>query len=142
MARSIYQGANYDYAFNLDNYIIERVSGDGVCVIYCSSSGLYYPNTEVEFVKAFIECEDRYEWRNKRIRNVSKSIWIRDITKEFYVRGINKRINDIDKLLSFLEEETQGYDVITVGSSGGYIAALIGIKLDANMVYCFSGFLI
>lgn len=148
MARSIYQGKNYDYVYGLDNYIIEsrhKITTTNVkspiCVIYCSSSGLYYPNTEEEFVKAFVDRDDKYEWRNNRIRQAEKSIWIRDITKEFYIRGINKRINTIDKLVDFLKEDTKGYDIITVGSSGGgYIATVLGCALNAKRVYCFSGF--
>lgn len=143
MSRSIYKGKNYEFVYNLDNYMINKddSSNRGVCVIYCSSSGLYYPNTEEEFIEAFIKTKDKYEWKNNQITNANKSIWIRDITKEFYIRGINKRLNSIDKLLSFLQDEVQGYDVITVGSSaGGYIATLIGCYLNAKRVYCFSGF--
>lgn len=139
--RSIYQGENYNYVYSLDNYIIDKKRDSGICVIYCSSSGLYYPNTEKEFVNAFIKRADKFEWRNNRIRKADKSIWIRDITKEFYVRGINNRISSIEQLLDFLGEETKGYEVITVGSSGGgYIATLIGCVLHAKRVYCFSGF--
>lgn len=127
----------------LDNYIIETSenSNKNLCVIYCSSSGLYYPNTEEEFKRAFIDHQDRFEWRNHRIRGAAKTIWIRDITKEFYVKGINSRINNIDKLIDFLKEQVKGYELITVGSSGGgYIAALLGCALNAKCVYCFSGF--
>lgn len=108
MGRSIYCGEMYDHVYDMDNYIID-ISGDkkdGLCVVYCSSSGLYYPNT-----------------------------------KEFYVKGINSRINNIDKLIGFLKEQVNGYELITVGSSGGgYIAALLGCVLNAKKVYCFSGF--
>ncbi len=139
--RSIYQGKNYDYVYALDNYVIEKKQNSGICIIYCSSSGLYYPNTEEEFVNAFIKRNDKFEWKNNRIRNADKSIWIRDITKEFYVRGINHKINSIDKLVAFLKDETRGYKIITVGSSGGgYIATLIGCLLQAQKIYCFSGF--
>ncbi len=146
--RSIYQGSNYDYVYGLNNYIIEEKEGEKeknnklpLCVIYCSSSGLYYPNTEEQFVNAFVKRNDKFEWRRNRIHKADKEIWIRDITKEFYVRGINKRIDSIDELLVFMEKETRGFDLITVGSSGGgYIATLIGCYLNAKWVYCFSGF--
>lgn len=143
MGRSVYQGQNYETAYAFDNYMIEdrKNSSSNICVIYCSSSGLYYPNTEEEFIKAFIDRKDKFEWRNHRVKDAAKSIWIRDITKEFYVRGINKRICTIDKLIDFLRGETEGYDVITVGSSsGGYIATVIGCLLHAKRVLSFSGF--
>lgn len=143
MGRSIYCGEMYDHVYDMDNYIID-ISGDkkdGLCVVYCSSSGLYYPNTKDEFKRVFIDHQDRFEWRNHRIRGAAKTIWIRDITKEFYVKGINSRINNIDKLIGFLKEQVNGYELITVGSSGGgYIAALLGCVLNAKKVYCFSGF--
>lgn len=143
MGRSIYCGEMYDHVYDMDNYIID-ISGDkkdGLCVVYCSSSGLYYPNTKDEFKRVFIDHQDRFEWRNHRIRGAAKTIWIRDITKEFYVKGISSRINNIDKLIGFLKEQVNGYELITVGSSGGgYIAALLGCVLNAKKVYCFSGF--
>lgn len=142
--RSIYQGDNYDLVYSLDNYIIKERKQNQYksCVIYCSSSGLYYPNTEEEFVKAFIEQNDKYEWKTNRISYSDKSIWIRDITKEFYIKGINNEICTIDKLVDFLRKETSEYDaIITVGSSGGgYIATLIGCLLNAKRVFAFSAF--
>lgn len=40
-----------------------------------------------------------------------------------------------------MEKQLEGFDeVITVGNSaGGYMAALIGCKLNAERVFCFSG---
>ena len=84
---------------------------------------------------------DKFEWRKHLIRRAYKQIWIRDITKEFYVRGINNQINSIDKMIDFLKKETEGYRSICIGSSaGGYIATLLGAVLNAEYVYCFSGY--
>lgn len=144
MARSIYQGDNYDKVYKLDNYMIrydEENRNSGICAIYCSSSGLYFPNTEEEFCKAFIERTDNFEWKKHLIQSAYKHIWIRDITKEFYVRGINAEVNSIEKLIEFLKDATDGLRVVLIGSSGGgYIASLLGCVLHAKVVYCFSGF--
>lgn len=144
MSRSIFEGENYDKVYRMDNFQIEYDDSkkeQNICVVYCSSSGLYFPNTEEEFCKAFIDRQDNFEWKKRRIKRAYKHIWIRDITKEFYVRGINSEINSISKLIEFIKGETEGYYVIFVGSSGGaYIATLLGSVLNAEIVYNFSGF--
>lgn len=144
MSRSIYCGEVYDKVYEMKNYMIkynDKNKESNLCVIYCSSSGLYFPNTEQEFEKAFMEEHDKYEWKNHIIKRAYKQIWIRDITKEFYVRGLNSQINSIDKMIDFLKRETEGYKCILIGSSaGGYIATLLGAVLNADYVYCFSGY--
>lgn len=147
MARSIYSGKEFEQVYEKNNFIIEETVPDDIweskkiCAIYCSSSGLYFPNTLDEFVKAFIDRDDKYELMNHKLRRASKHIYIRDIVKEFYIWGINKRINSMDKLIEWLSVETKGYDVYTFGSSGGgYAAAIIGATLNAKFCYCFSGF--
>ena len=144
MARSIYKGECYEQVYKMDNFQIEYDDSkkeQNICAVYCSSSGLYFPNTEEEFCKAFIDRDDKFEWKRQRVERAYKHIWIRDITKEFYVRGINSKINSIDKLIDFIKKETEGYSVIFVGSSGGaYIATLLGCVLEAELVYNFSGF--
>ena len=142
--RSITEGGIWDAAYKLNNYQIEydcaRKDKNPVCAIYFSSSGIYYPNTEDELKKRILE-DDYYEWKNHRIKRASKHIFVRDVAKNFYVIGINTKINSIDLLIDFLKEETLGYDIITIGSSGGaYMAALSGILLEAKMAYCFSCF--
>lgn len=144
MSRSIYCGEVYDKVYQMNNYMIkynDNNRASNLCVIYCSSSGLYFPNTEQEFEKAFLKEHDKYEWKNHIIKRAYKQIWIRDITKEFYVRGINSQINSIDKMIDFMKKETEGYRCILIGSSaGGYIATLLGTVLNADYVYCFSGY--
>ncbi len=145
--RSITSGAIWDKAYSLDNYEIEYTynkigvqSNTKVCAVYFSSSGIYYPNTDEQLKKSII-IENRYEWKKHRIRKACKHIFVRDIAKNFYVIGINKTINSIDVLMDFLKQETNGYEIITVGSSGGaYMAALAGAVLEANVCYTFSCF--
>lgn len=92
-----------------------------------------------------IKAEDRFEWENlvnysDIPKHAAKCIFIRDIHKTWHITGINHKINSIDKLIEFLKEITQGYQIITVGSSaGGYMSALVGAKLNAHLAFSFSG---
>ncbi|PHK18783.1 hypothetical protein VF12_39280 [Nostoc linckia z15] len=126
-----------------DNILIEYSNQNNLdkkqCVIYFSSNNIYYPNTEKVFKKRIVD-KDRYEWYETRINNSAKHIFIRDIKKQWYLGGINSTLNSIDKLANFLKKETQGYSVITVGSSaGGYAAVLFGSLLEAEKIYSFNG---
>lgn len=110
-----------------------------VCVIYFSSNGLYYPNTEENY-KKFME-SDRFEWMHYHFHKAKREIYVRDIFKQWYVAGINNTINSIDALVEWLKEQIpDDCRVITVGnSSGGYMAALIGSLINADTVFDFSG---
>ena len=47
----------------------------------------------------------------------------------------------MDALLDHLKTLTSGYEIVTVGSSGGgYAATVAGMMLNAKVVYCFSGY--
>lgn len=124
---------NYKIEFNLQNECEENL-----CVIYFSSIGVYYPDVECEFVSKIID-RDNYEWYNTRIKRAKKHIFIRDIYKQWYIKGINSEIDNMNKLLEFLRKETMNYNVICVGSSaGGYAAILAGIFLNSQYVLSFS----
>ena len=138
---SIVSGRVFDECYSLDNYLIEE---DGVendtCAIYISSSGIYYPNTEECLRKSILE-KDFFEWYSIRFYKASKHIFIRDVAKQFYITGINRRIDTIDKLIEWLREQTKGYKTYIVGSSaGGYLAALLGSVLNSEWILCFSGY--
>jgi len=138
---SITKGEVFEKAYSLDNYkIIDYQNDTNKCVIYFSGSSIYYPNTEAQLGK-MIET-DYYEWTKTKIFDVKREIYVRDVTKQFYVEGINKKINTIDKLIKILKKETELYDDVTmIGcSAGAYMAALAGALLEANRVYCFSAF--
>ena len=145
--QSIISGELFEKIYSKNNYIInyeeveKEIEGKPVAIIYFSSSGIYYPNTEEAFYKAFIE-NDRYEFLKSDLRiEGKKNIFVRDVAKQFYITGISRMYPDMKSLLKFLEKETQGYSVITVGSSaGGYAAVLAGSILNAELVYCFSGY--
>lgn len=137
---SIYEGKLFNEVYEKNNYKILVENSNKICTIFFSSSGLYFPNSEEEFENAFIK-EDRYEWNTYRIRKSGKYIWVRDVAKQFYIKGINSKIDSIDKLIDFLRVETEGYSIICIGSSaGGYVATLIGEVLKAKYIFNFSGF--
>ena len=131
--------------YEKDNYIVQDTGADSdICYIFFSSHGLYYPETEEVFRKEIME-NDRYEWkwvaRNSSVyERAGRVIFVRDIWKCHYQKGINSLANTLDKTLDLLARLTKGYRVITVGSSAGaYMAVLSGIKLHAEYVFNFSG---
>ena len=140
---SIVSGKIFEAAYRKKNYCIidDPAISDGYCAIFFSSAGIYYPNTE-EALRKNILVEDRYEWWNAKIPFVSRYIFVRDIAKAFYMWGINKDNPDIEHVISMLKEMTNGYKVITIGSSaGGYMAVLAGCVLEnCEYVLDFSGF--
>lgn len=109
----------------------------GYCYIYFSGNGIFDPDTEEAFRNTIIN-KDRYEWTRWSTQSERK-VYLRDIHKEWYFRGINSNYNTIDKVLSLLKEVSKGYKIVTVGSSaGGYAAILFGVLLDAERVFAFS----
>lgn len=142
--QSITEGPVWESAYSQNNYEIEYDYAEGtdsnICAIYFSSSGIYYPNIEEELKKRVID-DDYYEWKKTKIKRARKHIFVRDVAKNFYVIGISKRISSIDALMDFLKEETEGYEIITLGSSGGaYMAVLAGVLLESKCIFCFSCF--
>lgn len=127
---------------NNPNYLIEtdpRNAQERYGILYFSSHNIYYPNNEETFLRE-IEKKNTFEWYKTRIAFGAKHIFLRDIKKQWYLTGINHEINDPEKLLGFLKKETEGYKVITLGSSaGGYAAALYGSLLGAEKIYTFNG---
>lgn len=132
LAQQIYKNDNYK--------IIENSDCDGNdCVLFFSSHNVWFPNTEESFRYSFVE-NDYYEWLKFSKIKAKKVIYFRDIFKQWYVTGINEEINSIDKMISFMKEQTMGMKIITVGSSaGGYAAALFAAVLNAERCICFSG---
>lgn len=130
--------------YNTDNYEVIDYGNSNLCYIFFSSNGLFFPDTIKEFEEKVIQ-KNRYEWKylasDKELIEVSgRHIFVRDIYKQWYIKGINNEINTIDKLIVMLRELTEGYDVVTVGSSaGGYVAALIASKLSAKFCFNFAG---
>lgn len=123
-----------------DNFLIEydNQGEKKWCAIYFSSNDIYFPNTEEIFRKRIIE-KNFFEWYHSRINRAYKHIFVRDIFKQWYLMGINAKINTPEKLTEFLRKETEGYNIVTVGSSaGGYAAILHGSLLSAKYVLAFN----
>lgn len=126
------------------NYkIIENSSNksEDSTIVYFSSNGLYFPNNKDVFTNEVI-IKDKYEWIkiSKSTKKFKKVIFIRDVFKQWYLKGINSSINNIDKLIEFISKENTNKKLILVGiSSGGYISSLIGSKLNADIVLNFAG---
>lgn len=140
--KSIVSGKIYENAYSLDNYIIqeEKKIESKICAIYVSSSGIYYPNTE-NALEEYIIKKNTFEWWGTRFKQAKKHIFIRDVAKQFYITGINKKINSIDEVITFLENETKGFEIYIIGSSaGGYMASVLAVKLNAKLLICFSGY--
>lgn len=125
--------------YRSDNYVIldNKACDNNLCYIFCSSNGLYTIN-DLDSYNKMIK-KKRFEYQNiaKGIK-ARKIIFLRDIWLSWYALGINYRLNNIDKMLYFIEEETDGLEIIAVGtSSGGYLASIIGSKLK-NVTIVFS----
>lgn len=129
-------------AYEKDNYLIcETGHQTGRAIIFCSSNGIYYPNHEEVFTAYIAKGDAGFEWyhlaQHERIRAYfEKIIFVRDIYKQWYVTGINARLNTADQVIDFLKKEVQGFKVYTCGSSaGGYAAALFGAQLQADGIF-------
>ncbi len=129
-------------AFESKNYCVEYNTEKGcdskLCVIYFSSNDIYYPNTLQSFNYSIIE-RDKFEWKKNRHPTAGKHIFIRDIRKQWYIGGVNSKLNSPLKLVEFLKSETTDYKVYTIGSSaGGFAAILFGSLLKVKRVYAFN----
>jgi hypothetical protein len=125
------------------NYLIDHNKVENsetpYCILYFCSHDIYYPNKKKVFADSIIK-KNTFEWYRTRVKKGEKHIFLRDIKKQWYLTGINENINSIGKLAKFLKEETEGYRLITIGSSaGGYAAVLLGQLLNAEKIYSFNG---
>ncbi|MGQ7945101.1 hypothetical protein [Flavobacterium sp. WC2509] len=129
-------------AFETKNYCIEYNTEEkcdsNLCVIYFSSNEIYYPNTLKSFDYSIIE-RDKYEWKRNKHPYAGKHIFIRDIRKQWYIGGINSKLDTPLKLTDFLKKETEGFKIYTIGSSaGGFAAILFGSLLKVKRIYAFN----
>ena len=129
---------------NLPNYkVFDLNNGGGICYIFFTSHGLFFPTTLFEFQHEVVE-KNKFEWVNigseKRIQEkAAKYIFVRDIYKNFCIEGISAVCNSHYKVAEKLKTLTKGYKVVTVGSSaGGFMAVLFGCLLNAEAIYAFS----
>ena len=125
-----------------DNYLMERTpeGDDSRCAVYFSSNDLYFPNNRARFHER-VTLRNTFEWFGTRVPGCGRHIFIRDVFKQWYLGGINSRLNSPEKVLKWLENETKGCRATMVGSSsGGYAAVLFGSLLHAERVFSFNGY--
>lgn len=129
-------------AYKQDNYLVSETGSEtGQAVIFFSSNGIYYPNDEETFRAYIQKGNDAFEWfhlaQHREIQShFEKIIFVRDVYKQWYVTGINERLDSVDKVLAFLRAQTDGYCITTCGgSAGGYAAALFGCLLHADRIF-------
>ena len=128
----------------LKNYEAED-SGESpaVSVVYFTSNALYWTDDD-ETVHQRIFVNNRYDYRYYRRKKVPgqsvREIFVRDVTKQWYLHGISSSVDSVEKLVGLLKELTAGTKIITVGNSaGGYAACLYGALLGAVQIFSFSG---
>lgn len=122
--------------------VLDGLAHNKKCIIFCSSNGIYFPNTYGEFRERIIR-NNYFEGGRMAsflIEHVEKIILIRDIRKSFYVTGISEMYNSIDSVLDMLKQCVKGFDIITAGgSAGGYMATIVGCSLHAKYIINLGG---
>ncbi len=70
----------------------------------------------------------------------NRNIYLRDIWKSWYVKGINSKINSIPKIIELLQKLVKGFEhIVVVGSSSGaYLSAIIGCAIGVDECFLFS----
>lgn len=132
--------------YKKQNYKIEYspLCNNNRCIIFFSGNGLYYPDT-IECFKETIVNKDRYEWNTvghteEILRKYHKIIYMRDVFKSWYEKGISEACNNIDKVIELLRVLCDGYEIVTCGNSaGGYMACIVGNQLQAERIFDFGG---
>jgi hypothetical protein len=127
------------YATHRNYEVVDGGGAGAPCFIFFSSHGIYYPNTVEEFQRSIV-MGDRFEWRRYSPREGVRKIFVRDVTKQWYLNGISAEHDSVQRVKTLLEEQAGGRPIICVGSSaGGFAAVLFGCLLGASHVFSFSG---
>lgn len=131
--------------YKKENYLIRynaKASMVGCCYVYFSGNGLYSVNNKTDF-EMKVEHDNRYEWLNLSPRKKpEKEIFVRDVWLAWYILGINEDLNTIDKIVSWLDKECEGYKVTLVGNSaGGFMAVNCAKRMKSYVerVFTFCG---
>ncbi len=130
--------------YHKDNILVKDIGRGDKCYIFFASNDIYYPNTVEMFTDRIVN-KDRFEWANMSasreiMADAGRFIFVRDLYKQWYITGVNNKTDTHDKLIDRLRDLSDGFRMITVGSSaGGYMAALAGALLNAEACFDFSG---
>ena len=130
--------------YHKENILVKDIGMGDKCYIFFASNDIYFPNTIESFTDRIIN-KNRFEWTNMAesreiMSNAGRYIFVRDLFKQWYISGVNDITDTHDKLIRKLRDLSEGYRIITLGSSaGGYMAALAGALLNAEACFDFSG---
>ncbi len=132
---------------NFENIFIEDVNPNGdLCYIFFSSNGLCVEESVDKYIDTLIS-RNRYEWMSiagaiKNRDNIGRFIYVRDAYQKWYIHGISRNNDNIEKTVKELQDcvSDRNWKIVTVGiSSGGYMAMIAGIVLHAYKIYNISG---
>ncbi len=133
------------YCHNFNYRVVDsEICDNNKCIVFFSGNGLYYPDTMEEFKTTIVE-SDRYEWMRIGLSveiqsHFSRIVFVRDIYKTWYEKGINSTTDSVDKLILLLKDICKGYEVTTCGNSaGGYIAAIVCNEINGKCAWNFGG---
>lgn len=139
--------AKYFVHNNSDNIFVEEINDNAdYCYIFFSSNGICDEEPIEKYIDSLID-KNRYEWHSisnviKKDRKTGKCIYVRDVYKNFYIHGVSAKADNIEKTIGQLKGIVSGkeWKIVTVGiSSGGYMATIAGMALDAVRIYNISG---
>lgn len=124
-----------------ENILVRKGKGKGITYIFFSGNGLFFPNTDECFQKTVVE-NNRYEWTNvaKSVeKNAEQIIFVRDVYKRWYAKGVSNRLPNVQSLCKYLKELCGTTKIYTVGNSAGaYMAILAGCLIDADYAFAFN----
>lgn len=124
-----------------ENILIKNGKGKGITYIFFSGNGLFFPNTDECFEEVVVK-KDRFEWTNVAScieKQAEKIIFVRDVYKRWYTKGVSKKYPDVDSLCNRLKEIAGDTKIYTVGNSAGaYMAILAGYLLNATYAFAFN----
>ena len=95
--------------FEGDNFYEENLGHGRKCFVFFSGNGIFFPN-DYETAENTLVKNNRYEWQNIAQNDLirlqaGKIIFLRDVYKQWYITGINSRIDSIAKLFYFLQKK-------------------------------------
>lgn len=118
--------------------IVNHTNRKNKAVIFFSSNSIFFPDDIKTFRKTIVQ-NDRYEWTTaiSQLNGFDKLIFVRDINKCWYERGINSNVKSLAQLSNFLAHETLNFsEIYYVGvSAGGYAALIAGTLNDATCIF-------
>ncbi len=126
----------YQSALNLDNYLIEDDSSvlNRKTIIYFTSNGICPNDTEEEMEQQIIK-KNFFEFYKTRLHGFQRHIFVRDVSKSFYLYGISNKVNSIEKLAQLLKSLALSDEIYCTGvSAGGNIAIILAALLGAKSI--------